>query len=199
MIGSKKPSPRAMPSLGQPDVSSMMQQLGQGAKGKGQSGMPGGTAQQLQQLSTTGQSGAQQGQQSTQFQPQQKPRAVGTFGEEVQRMGADVVQTIYRNFKDILGLTRPPKTPEEAAKLKQFHQGWQRLTQAEQQEAQKRLQREHQRRQMQEQEEMAKKQKAAQEKAQRDSQISAPGKKSGRARATQKLQDDRKRMGGASG
>ena len=140
-------------------------------------------------------------QSSQPFQHQQKPRDVGTFQEEAKQAVADIAEGLrnlpFDIIKDILGLNREPKTPEEMAKLQQFHQGWQQLSSEQQQVAGQRLQAEEQRQEMFAQMEEEKKQQEDEAKKQNDLVV-PQGKVSGQA-AMQKMQQDRKGMGGASG
>lgn len=147
-----------------------------------------------QKLSEQGVGQAQANQALAQMggQQQQQARPVGTIKEEAVMMVTD----IFEAFKDALGLKRPPKTPEEQAKLQQFHQKWQGLDMEQQQVAQMRIQQEMQRKQMQEQEDAMRAQQEAQSKQQG---FSMPGGKVSGQGALDKMQQDRKGMGGASG
>lgn len=146
-----------------------------------------------QMSQASGQLPVNSGQQAQQPTAQQQPRDVLSVQQEVVRMGTD----LFEAFKDSLGLGRPPKTQEELAQLQQFHQSWQSLDAQQQQAAQMRLQQEMQRKQMMEQEEEMKK--AEEAKKQQEEQVVIPqGKRSGQA-ALDKMMQDRKGMGGASG
>jgi hypothetical protein len=184
-----KPPPGSIPGQVPSDVASMMEA---------------GFAQSAQQQKTNIQyapqsSNQQQGSQS--FQHQQTPRDVGTLTEEATAVVTDVAEgvknLVFDSVKDILGLKREPKTPEEQAKLQHFHQGWQRLSAEEQLVAQQRLQAEQQRKEMMAQEEEMKKQQEAEMKKQNEFVVPM-GKVSGQA-AVDKMNQDRKGMGGASG
>lgn len=184
-----RPPPGSIPGQVPPDVASMMEA---------------GFAQQAQQQKTNITQAPQLGnsQQASQpFQPQQTPRDVGTFTEEAQAAVTDVAEgmqnLVFDTVKDILGLKREPKDPEEQAKLKEFHQGWQQLTAEQQQVAKQRLQAEQQRKQMMQEEEEMRKQQEKQMKEQNELKVPM-GKVSGQA-ALDKMQQDRKGMGGASG
>ena len=131
--------------------------------------------------------------QQSNFQHQQTPREVSTVADEVARMGQD----LFAAFKDLLGLGRPPKTQEELAQLQQFHQTWEGLTAEQQAAAQERIQKELERTELVKQEDEMKKAQAEQE-AQQDELVIPQGKVSGDA-ALQKMQQDRKGMGGVSG
>lgn len=196
-----RPPPGSVPGMVPPDVASMMEA---------------GFAQQAQQQKThisqaPSNSGAGFGQSAGQqtgmppsqqgFQPQHTPREMTSPVDEAKMAVSDVkegVLSIPQSLLDMLGLGRPPKDPEEQAKLQQFHQGWQRLTAEEQQVSAERIQAEKQRK---EAEEEMEKQKTAQEeqmKSQQDQNFIPHGKVSGQA-ALDKMQQDRKGMGGASG
>lgn len=194
-----KPPPGSIPGQIPSDVMSMMEE-GMMQKAQGQkTAVPtaiqqstSGSAQSPTNLVSTSQAN---------FQHQQTPRDVGSFTDEAKAAVTDVAEGLF-NFpldilKNILGLNRDPKTPEEKAKLQQFHQGWQQLSQEQQQVAQQRLQAEAQRKEMMQQQEEAKKQQEEEMKKQQS--IDVPhGKVSGQA-ALDKMQQDRKGMGGASG
>jgi hypothetical protein len=195
-----RPPPGSIP-MTPPDVTSMMEQ---------------GFAQQAQQQKThitqapnvSGQGTVQQiGQQMGMppsqpgFQHQHKPRELGTPVEELQMAGQDIVeglQSIPQSFLDLLGLKRPPKTPEEQAQLQQFHQRWQSLDAEQQQVAKQRIEAEKQRKEAEEEMERQKKAQEAEMKKQQAQNFIPQGKVSGQA-ALQKMQQDRKGMGGASG
>lgn len=185
-----------MPS---PDVASMMQQgmmqKAQGQKANIQYAPNVANNALAQQMGMQGQNGQQPGGDAG-FQHQQAPREMGTIQEEalmaVQDIGKGLLEVI-----NILGLGRAPKDPQEQAKLQQFHQRWQQLSQEEQQVAQQRLQANQQRKEVFEQEAQAKKQQ--EEEMKKKQQLEIPqGKVSGQA-ALDKMNKDRKGMGGASG
>lgn len=170
--------PGSMPSMPpSADIGQMMMESM--AKKSGKQGQQQLQQQAMQQMS--GQTGQAQ---------QPKPRPVGTPMEELKMAVGD----IFEQFKFLLGLQRPPKTPEEEAQLQQFHQNWQRLDAEQQQVAQMRLQEEMQRKQMMEQEERMKKAQEEQMKQQQDLQI-PQGKVSGQA-AVDKMNQQRKGLGG---
>lgn len=173
-----QPPPGAMPS---PDVASMMQQaMSQKSQQSGSSSMgqaPAGA-------------GTQSGQPTT-FQHQHEPRAVGSFSDEAER----AIMDIYHQFKDLLGLRRPPKSPEEKAQLQQFHHKYQSLDAEQQQAFQLRMQQEQQRKEIIRQEEEAKAAQKAQAEAQSQELNMPGGKVSGQA-AMDKMQRDRKGLGG---
>ncbi len=196
-----KPPGSMSSQLGSPDVSSMMQQAmaQKGSSGQASSGsggqMPSMNNKQAQQMmKQMGGKGAGQGQVAG---AQQQARSVGSPLEEAKRMVTDVPKEITDNVTTILGLGKANIDPEKAAKMKQFHGKWQQLTQQEQMAAQERIQKEQARKQQMEQEEQMKKQKEMQEKQNKSLQMPT-GKQSGQ-KAVQKMQDDRQRMGGASG
>lgn len=200
-----KPPPGSVPGMVPPDVSSMMaegmmqkaQQQKTNIQQAAQQSSP-SLAQQTGLSPFQGQSG-QQGNQG--FQHQHKPRDLGSFTDEAKMAVSDIaegVMSIPQAFLDMLGLKRPPKTPEEQAKLQQFHQRYQQQTQEVQQITNQRVQAETQRKKAEEeQKEMMKKQQEEQKKAESQSFI-PHGKVSGQA-ALDKMQQDRKGMGGASG
>jgi len=166
-----------------------------------------GFAQQAQQQKTQIQQAPQLGSQQDptqtqqQFQHQHKPRDVGSMTEEAQMAVKDVADALVNlptdMIKNTLGLKRDPKDPEEMAKLRQFHQGWTQLDAQQQAVAQQRLQSEAQRKEMMTQEDEAKKEQEKQMK--QEQSFSMPhGKVTGQA-ALDKMNNDRKGMGGASG
>lgn len=187
-----KPPPGSVPGQAPPDIGSMMEA---------------GMMQQAQAQHTNvpvvpEPSEAGQPQQ-TSFQHQQQPRDVGTLGEETKMMASDVVEGLknlpFDIIRDILGLKREPKTPEELAQLQSFHQNYQNLDEQQQQVARQRLQAEAERKQLEEEEKLARKRQEEEAKKQADQQNFIPqGKVSGQA-ALDKMQQDRKGMGGASG
>jgi uncharacterized protein with von Willebrand factor type A (vWA) domain len=191
----QRPPPGSMPGMVPPDVASMMEQ---------------GFAQQAQQQKTSIQQAPQLGsnanplqQQPAQpFQHQQSPREVGTLTEEAKMVVTDVAEGVrdaaVDMVKDILGLRREPKSQEEVAKMQQFHQSWKNLDAQQQQAAQNRLRAEQQRKEMQAEMDKQKKEQEAAAKAQQDQNFVPHGKVSGQA-ALDKMQQDRKGMGGASG
>ncbi len=185
MPGHKGPPPGAMPSMmPSPDVASMMQQ-GMAQK------MSGGNPAQAQQM--MGAMGGQGAPGTSGFQHQHTPREVTDFSDELKRAGQD----LFESFKGILGLERPPKSPDEVAELQQFHQKWQGLSAEQQSVAQERIQAEMQRKEMMRQEDEMKAQQEAQEE-QQNQLVTPHGKVTGQG-ALDKLQQDRKGMGGASG
>lgn len=136
-------------------------------------------------------------------QPSTPPREVGTITEEAQRMVTDVAegignipQEMIQGVLDMLGLARPPKNPEEQAKLQQFFQNYQRLDAEQQQAFQMRMQQEAQRKEMIRQEEEAK---AAQREQAEAQGMSVPGGKVPGQGALDAMNQQRKGMGGASG
>lgn len=198
-----RPPPGSMPGMIPPDVASMMEA---------------GFAQQAQQQKThitqaPSSSGPSLGQQlgmqqggasspATQgFQTQHAPREMGSPVDEVKMAGSDIVESLMsipQSVLDMLGLGRPPKTPEEQSKLQQFHQNWKQLDAEQQQVAQQRIQAEQQRKEAEEEMERQKKEQEEQMKAQQNENFIPQGKVSGQA-ALDKMQQDRKGMGGASG
>lgn len=140
---------------------------------------------------------------SAPVQPSTPPREVGTITEEAQRMVMDaaegignIPQEMMQSVLDMLGLARPPKDPEEQAKLQQFFQNFQRLDAEQQQAFQMRMQQEAQRKEMLHQEEEMK---AAQEKQAQEQGLSVPGGKVSGQGALDAMNQQRKGMGGASG
>lgn len=135
------------------------------------------------------------------FQHQQQPREVGTPAQEVQRVVNDVKDQLgqlpMEMIKDVLGIHRDPKSPEEVAKVRRFHQTWQQLDVDQQAVAKQRLHAEAERKRIiQEKIELKKEQEI---KTVQQKQFTIPqGKVSGQA-ALDKMQKDRKGMGGASG
>lgn len=129
------------------------------------------------------------------------PRELGTPVEEAKRAVQDVAEGITQLPQEFLngilasiGIQRAPQTPEEQAKLQQFHHNLQRLDAEQLQAFQMRMQQEEQRKEMlRQQDEM----KAQQE--QQAQGVSVPGGKRTGQGALDKLQQDRKGMGGASG
>lgn len=200
-----RPPPGSMPGMIPPDVASMMEA---------------GFAQQAQQQKTNiaqapqmqGQSLAQQagltpsqqglgGVAGQGFQHQHAPREMGTPIEELQMAGSDFVEgllSIPQAIMDMLGLGRQPKDPEEQSKLKQFHSSWNQLDAEQQQVARHRIEAEKQRKEAEAEMERQKKEQEAQLKAQQNQNFIPNGKVSGQA-ALDKMQQDRKGMGGASG
>lgn len=196
---SKSPPPGSMPMS--PDVSSMMQSgMAQKLAGNTGGGQP--SAQQMQSMQQA--MGGKAGVSGSQFQPQQTPRPLGTVQEEAQRAVTDVAEGIVNVPKEIvndiltmLGLGRLPKTPDEQSQIQQFHQNWQRLDAEQQQVANMRIQEEMQRKEMIRQEDEMK---AAQQKqAEQQDGLNMPGGKRTGQGALDKMQQDRKSMGGASG
>ncbi|MEO8582015.1 MAG: hypothetical protein ABI425_05595 [Patescibacteria group bacterium] len=192
-----RPPPGSMPGMVPPDVASMMEA---------------GFAQQAQQQKTSitqapAQSGQTLGQQTGMtpsqqgFQPQHTPRDLGSPTEELKMAASDVAESLVsipQSILEMLGLGRPPKDPEEQSKLQQFHQGWQRLTADQQAVANQRIQAEKQRKEAENEMAKQKKEQQAQQKAQQSQSFVPQGKLSGQA-ALDKMQQDRKGMGGASG
>jgi predicted RND superfamily exporter protein len=111
------------------------------------------------------------------FQPQ-KPRGVGTLTQElVKRPAQDIVKGLKSIFdiKALLGINTAD-TPEEQAKKQQLHQRFQKLTDEQQQVAQKNYQEEMQKKKLEMEEEEKKKQAEAEQNAQALAPPSAPKK-----------------------
>ena len=127
------------------------------------------TQQQSSTQPTSGKSGTNPllPQQSAAQTPTDKPREVGGLGEElIKRPLKDIKQGLASIFsiKDLLGINTDD-TPEEQAKKKSTHQRFQKLTEEQQQVAQKKYQEKMQKEKMeQEEEEQKKQEKEAQEK-----------------------------------
>lgn len=201
----QKAPPGSMPGMVPPDVKSMMEQgfAQQAVKQKTNiaqapsSSGPGVAAQAGLTASQANKPGAPQG-----FQHQHTPRGMGTPTEEAKMAVSDVAEglmSIPQSFLNMMGLGRMPKTPEEKAQLQQFKQGWDQLTAGQQEASQQRIQAEKQRWDtMLEMEKQEKLQKKKMEEQQNQQNFIPHGKVSGQA-ALQKMQQDRKGMGGASG
>lgn len=144
---------------------------------------------------------------SSQKKPQQRqPRQVSSFKQElVERPAQDIVQGIKDMFdlNAILGINQEADTSEEIAKKKKLHQRWQQLTEAEQKVAREKYQKELQKKQEEEKQRQMEKQR--QEQAKQDT-IAPPssvskkpglfvGGKSGKKKAQNRLQQQRKTMG----
>ncbi len=194
------------------DIAKMMGSMGSAQSGSG-GGSAGGSsstpsAQQMQQAQQMmGQGGQLPG--SENMDPSgalgsqaQKPRAVGTIGEEAKRFGSDILKGIkdFFSVQTWLGIEPAKLDPQEQAKAQQIHQRYQQLDQEQQQVAQQMFQEKMQRKQMQEEEEMRRKQREEEQKAQSFDMPSGPQKGaqgqggSKKQSATQKLQNDRKKL-----
>lgn len=135
----------------------------------------------------------------------QKPREVGSLGEElVKRPLKDIAKGIKSIFSinSLLGVEEKKDSPEIQAKKKQLHQRFNQLTQEEQAVVKQRYQQEMERKQKMAEEAEIKKQQEAQEKAQKVQMPTSPQKgsvgpsgKSGKQRAMQQLQDERTKIG----
>lgn len=140
---------------------------------------------------------------AAQKQQQTQPREVGTVGEEVKRMGGDIVKEMKQlfSFAAWFGLEPETMTPEEKEKLKVIHQNYQKLDQEQQAYARQKFQEEQQRKKMVEEEAAMKKQ---QEEAAQSEVVMPSSPKKGaqgpggskKQKATQMLQDKRKKLGG---
>ncbi len=201
----QKAPPGSMPGMVPPDVKSMMEQgfAQQAVKQKTNitqapsSSGPGVAAQAGLTASQANKPGAPQG-----FQHQHTPRGMGTPTEEAKMAVSDVAEgllSIPQSILDMLGLGRPAKDPQEQAELKTFHERHKALDDQQKRVFDQRMEAEKQKK---EADEEMKKQKELQKKKmeeQQNSQNFIPhGKVSGQA-ALQKMQQDRKGMGGASG
>ncbi|NCS97670.1 MAG: hypothetical protein GW762_03735 [Candidatus Pacebacteria bacterium] len=155
------------------------------------------TSQQASQISPQ-----QMAQAAAQKQATQQPREMGTIGDEVKRMGGDLLKEMKAlfSFATLFGIEPSTLSPEEKEKLKIIHQNYQKLDQEQQAYARQKYQEEQQRKKMLEQE-------AAQRKQQEEaaqSQVIMPsspqkGAKQGgsqKQQTTQRLQDKRKTLGG---
>lgn len=159
------------------------------------------TSQQASQL--TQQQLAQAAAQKQQQQQQAPPREMGTIGDEVKRMGGDIVKEMKQlfSFATWFGLEPETMTPEEKEKLKIIHQNYQKLDQEQQAYARQKYQEEQQRKKAAEQEAAMKKQ---QEEAAQSQVVMPSSPKKGaqgpggskKQKATQMLQDKRKKLGG---
>lgn len=161
-----------------------------------------GTKAQAQQSGNI--SPQQMAQAATQKSQQQQPREMGTIGEEMKRMGGDVVKGLKElfSFATWFGLDPQTMTPEEQQKLKTIHQNYQKLDQEQQAYARQKYQEEQQRKKAQEeeaamrrqQEEASKSEMAMPSSPQKGAQ--GPGGGSKKQKTTQMLQDKRKKLSG---
>ncbi len=141
---------------------------------------------------------------ATQASSTQQPREMGTLGEEVERMGSDVVEGIkdFLSFATWFGLDPQTMTPEEKQRLKTVHTTYQKLDQEQQAYARQKYQQEQQRKKQQE-EEAAMRRRQQEEAANKDVIVPKSPQKGARGfggskkqKATQMLQDKRKKLGG---
>ncbi|MCB9801332.1 MAG: hypothetical protein H6773_04055 [Pseudomonadales bacterium] len=161
-----------------------------------------GAKAQAQQSGTI--SPQQMAQAAAQKSQQQQPREMGTIGEEVKRMGSDVVVGLkeFFSFATWFGFDPKTMTPEEQQKLKTVHQNFQNLDEQQQRYVQERFQKEQQRKKMMEEEAARRKQEdeaASSEVIMPSSPqkgAQGPGGGSKKKQATQMLQDKRKKMSG---
>jgi hypothetical protein len=149
---------------------------------------------------------AQQQMAQQQAQNQQPPRELGTLAEElITRPAKDIVKGLGSLF-DIynwLGIKKYEPDPEKIAKHKQMLHRYNQLDAEDQAQVRKTTQKRMQEQKMRQEEEERKKQQAAA--AQQDFVMPSSPKKgpegpggSGKKRATQKLQQDRKTLSGPS-
>lgn len=137
--------------------------------------------------------------------PPPPPREVGTLTEELLKRPA---QDIYRglaqffDLNTLLGIDPKADDPQTQARKKQIHQRWNKLTEEQQAVARQKYQEEMQKKQREEQEKQQRKQAEEQQKNQQFQVPSGPQKGpvgpggSGKQRAVQKLQQDRKTLNG---
>lgn len=145
----------------------------------------------------------QMAQAAAQKQAQQQPREMGTIGDEVKRMGGDLLKEMKQlfSFATLFGIEPTTLTPEEQQKLKIIHQNYQKLDQEQQAYARQKYQEEQQRKKMQEEEAARRRQ---QEEASQSQVVMPSSPKKGaqgpggskKQQATQRLQDKRKQMSG---
>lgn len=140
--------------------------------------------------------------------PPRPPREVSSIADElITRPAHDIIQelTSFFSLNTWLGIKPPnPDDPQEVARKKQMHQRWQKLNDEQQEVAKRRYQEEMQKKKTLEEEEQRKKQMEEQQKAQTLEMPSSPQKGpvgpagSKKQKAVQKLQQDRKTLGGPS-
>lgn len=166
--------------------------------------------QQSVQQKGLGQQSAQQGtppaQQPLAQQQPQTPREV-TPRQELKWFGQDIAKGLLSFFdlNAVLQIDPVQEDPQKKAKKQQLHQRYQRLTQEEQQYVQQKYKAEMEKKQQEEQEKQLQEQQKQQQEAQNLVVPSSPKKGpvgpggSGKQRAVNKLQQDRKSLGGPSG
>ncbi len=186
--------------------------------GGGFNSMPGGMSEHMDdaalQSAMTQKAGSQQ---AGQISPQQMaqaaagssqqqkkpPREVGTIGEELQRVGADLFEGVKDlfSFSAWFGINSDTLSPDEKQRMKVVHQNFQKLDQEQQAYARQKYQEEQQRKKMQEEEARQRRQ---QEEAAQSQMVMPSGPSKGaqgpggskKQKATQMLQDKRKKLGG---
>ncbi len=136
------------------------------------------------------------------------PRPMGSLTDElILRPAQDIGKGLLSLFdlNSLLGVNAEKDDPQTQAKKKQMLQRWNQLNEEDQAQVKKRYQEEMQKKQQAEQAEQAKKQQAEQAKAQQVVVPSSPKNGpigpsgSGRNRAVNKLEQDRKTLGGPKG
>jgi hypothetical protein len=204
-----KPAPQPRPmggfnsSLGNFDdehleANAMQNALGQKALSQQSAQL---TPQQMQQAAAQQQ--ASQAQQTPETS-QEKPREVGTFTEElIKRPVKDIIRGLKSIFdlNDLLGVKSSADDPQSLAKKKQMLQRFNKLNQEQQAIARQKYQAELKKKQQAEQEAEMKRRQEAQQKQQSISVPSGPqkgpvGPGSQKPKAVQKLEQDRKTLGG---
>lgn len=137
-----------------------------------------------------------------------KPRPIGSLADElVVRPAQDIGKGLLSLFdiNTLLGVNAQKDDPQTQAKKKQMLQRWNQLDEEDQAQVKKRYQETMQKKQQEEKEEQAKKQQAEQAKAQQVVVPSSPKKGpigpggTGKQRAVNKLEQDRKTLGGPKG
>jgi hypothetical protein len=138
---------------------------------------------------------------------QTPPREVGSIADEAKRAASDVWSEIKQFFSlhTWLGINPDTLTQEEKQQASQFHQNWNKLTQAEQEVAQKKYQESMQKKKQEEEEQLRQEEEKRRSEAQPIQAPSGPKKGpvgpggSKKQKATQQLQQDRKTLGGPKG